>query len=185
MLGDGVEIGTGREERETAEYGPRVHAALRDQRVTAMAYVPDIILEPIINCFDADPDALVTKVAREEEAVGVAAGSWLGGRRCALLLQSSGLGNSLNALGSFAAAYQIPMLLVVSPRGGVGEFNAAQVPFGRVFPDVLALMGVHSLVLRTPDEIEPGIAEACRTVYGASQSVAVILSRELTGGKDE
>lgn len=167
------------------EYGSRIYEALRDERVRAVTYVPDIILEPIIRRFEEDGESLVAKVGREEEGVGVAAGLWLGGRRSALMLQSSGLGNSLNALGSFAAAYQIPLLLVVSPRGGVGEFNPAQVPFGRVFEDVLGLIGVQCITLRSGDGVQTAVSEACRTAFGASQSVALILSRDLTGGKDE
>ena len=54
---------------------------------------------------------------REEEAFGIAAGLYLGGRLPTVMLQSSGLGNSLNALTSLLMPYQIPVLMVVSMRG--------------------------------------------------------------------
>ena len=72
-----------------------------------------------------------TLATREEEAFGIAAGLYLGGARPTVMLQSSGLGNSLNALTSLLLPYQIPVLIVISMRGDAGEWNAAQVPMGR------------------------------------------------------
>ena len=57
------------------------------------------------------------------------------------MLQSSGLGNSLNALTSLILPYQIPMLMVVSMRGDAGEWNAAQVPMGRAVAPILDALG--------------------------------------------
>jgi len=47
------------------------------------------------------------------------------------MLQSSGLGNSLNAITSLLVPYKIPVLMVISMRGDAGEWNDAQVPMGR------------------------------------------------------
>ena len=74
---------------------------------------------------------------REEEAFGIAAGLYLGGKRPTVMLQSSGLGNSLNALTSLLIPYRIPVLIVVSMRGDAGEWNAAQVPMGRAVRSIL------------------------------------------------
>src|SRR5262249_45185077 len=78
----------------------------------------------------ADPECRVVTVTREEEGVGLLAGAWLAGRRGALLMQNSGLGNSVNALASPCVASQIPMVLLISHRGDLGEFNPAQGPQG-------------------------------------------------------
>ena len=58
----------------------------------------------------------------------------MAGQRGALLIQSSGLGNTLNALGSLAMAYRLPFPLLVSLRGELGEFNPAQLHMGRAVP---------------------------------------------------
>ena len=76
----------------------------------------------------------VDALHREEEAVGILAGLFLGGQRGAMLVQSSGLGNTLNALGSLAMAYRIPFPMLVSLRGELGEFNPAQLHMGRAVP---------------------------------------------------
>ena len=72
-----------------------------------------------------------TVATREEEAFGIAAGMYLGGARPTVMLQSSGLGNSLNAITSLLIPYKIPALVIISMRGDAGEWNDAQVPMGR------------------------------------------------------
>ncbi|MFS0857652.1 MULTISPECIES: hypothetical protein [Paenibacillus] len=54
---------------------------------------------------------------REDSALGVAVGMHLGGRKCAILMQNSGLGYSMNVLTSLYSIYQIPALLIISWRG--------------------------------------------------------------------
>ena len=58
------------------------------------------------------------------------------------MLQSSGLGNSLNALTSLLLPYQIPVLIIISMRGDAGEWNAAQVPMGRAMAPICDAIGV-------------------------------------------
>src|SRR5208282_10079 len=68
-------------------------------------------------------------VTREEEGVGICAGAFLGGGRPALLMQNSGLGNSLNALLSLTSFYELGLFLLIGFRGRVAEERIrAQVP---------------------------------------------------------
>ena len=97
-----------------------------------VVYVPDNPLSHVLRELDDRfRDVRTTLATREEEAFGIAAGLYLGGARPTVMLQSSGLGNSLNALTSLLLPYQIPVLIVISMRGDAGEWNAAQVPMGR------------------------------------------------------
>src|SRR6184192_3410092 len=121
-----------------------VHAAgSRD-----VVYVPDNPLSHVLNELgERFRDVRAVLATREEEAFGIAAGLYLGGRRPAVILQSSGLGNSLNAITSLVLPYQIPMLILVSMRGDLGEWNSAQVPMGRAVRSIFDAIGVpHSTV---------------------------------------
>jgi sulfopyruvate decarboxylase alpha subunit len=121
-----------------------VHASgIRD-----VVYVPDNPLSYVLRAFEQGyADVRLLLATREEEAFGIAAGLYLGGRRAAVMLQSSGIGNSLNALTSLVLPYQIPMLIIVSMRGDAGEWNAAQVPMGRSLPAILDAIGIpHAIV---------------------------------------
>lgn len=110
-------------------------------QVQLLPYVPDGVLAPLLDQaagrgFDLIP------LTREEEGVGVLSGVYLGGRRGALLMQTSGMGNSLNVIGSLAMAQRIPLPMVVTERGGLGEQVSTQLPFGRALPRVLEAMGI-------------------------------------------
>ena len=79
---------------------------------------------------------------REDAALGVAAGAYLAGRMPVVIMQNSGLGVSLNALGSLHFLYRIPALLLVTWRGYQGEDAPEHLVMGEVLPRVLELFGV-------------------------------------------
>src|SRR6185436_13936329 len=108
-----------------------------------VVYVPDNPLSHVLASLDFSyPDVRTTVATREEEAFGIAAGLYLGGARPTVMLQSSGLGNSLNALTSLLLPYKIPVLAIVSMRGDAGEWNDAQVPMGRAVAPICDAIGV-------------------------------------------
>ena len=115
-----------------------VHAAgIRD-----VVYVPDNPLSHVLREFgERFADVRLVLATREEEAFGIAAGLYLGGRRTAVMLQSSGVGNSLNALTSLLIPYEIPVPMIVSMRGDAGEWNAAQMPMASKIAGTARPMG--------------------------------------------
>lgn len=98
--------------------------------VDVAAFVPDPRLEGVLVGL-AGRGVLLRSLAREEECVAYAAGQRIAGRYPMVLMQSSGVGNALNALGSLAVPYRLGLPLVVSMRGTLAEANPAQVPIGR------------------------------------------------------
>src|SRR5215510_667182 len=97
------------------EWAAGVCAGLQAAGSRHVVYVPDNPLSHVLRILrDGFPDIRTTLATREEEAFGVAAGLYLGGARPAVMLQSSGLGNSLNALTSLLVPYRIPVLAVIS-----------------------------------------------------------------------
>jgi phosphonopyruvate decarboxylase len=86
---------------------------------------------------------------REDSALGVAAGAYLGGRLPVVVMQSSGLGVSLNALGSLHCLYEIPALLLVTWRGHEGRDAPEHLLMGAVLPRLLELFGIPHRALAT------------------------------------
>lgn len=161
-----------------------VYDHLRANHIDFVANVPDLVLANLIRRLEADEAVEVFTATREDEAVAVVAGAYLGGRRGAVLLQSSGFGNILNALGSLAIPYQLPFLLFVSMRGGLGEFNRVQVPLGRAVPDILETLGIPSYPLEREDLLPGTLDRAARLAFATWTPVALLLSPLLTGGKE-
>ncbi|KDE55318.1 sulfopyruvate decarboxylase subunit beta [Methanoculleus sp. MH98A] len=91
-------------------------------------------------------------LTREEDGVGICAGLAMAGTRSVLHMQSSGLGNSLNAIMSLTVTFGLPLPILASWRGVYREAIPAQVPFNRAVPEVLAALGIPYTVIRGPED---------------------------------
>jgi sulfopyruvate decarboxylase alpha subunit len=159
-----------------------MHRALKSQGVRQVSYVPDAGHKRLIELCHADKDMKVVPLTTEEEGVGLAAGAWLGGERAALLMQSSGVGNCINAL-TLATNCAFPLLALVTMRGEWGEFNPWQIPMGQATPDALRLMGVRAVRLERAQEAGAAVAAAARLAFEGYSAVAVLISQALIGAK--
>jgi sulfopyruvate decarboxylase alpha subunit len=164
-------------------WGKHVADVLRRNGIRLYATVPDYIVSQALEHLWADPECQVVTVTREEEGLGLLSGAWLGGQRGALLMQNSGLGNCVNTLGSLNVASQVPVILVISHRGDLGEFNPAQVPMGRATEPVLNALGIRYVMPRSIPELEAQADGLIKLGYTCSLPVAFVLTPELTGGK--
>lgn len=162
-----------------------VVTALKNADVSVVAYLPDSTLSDLIERIEADEWFTTVSVTREEAAVGVLSGAWLGHRRGALLCQSSGLATTVNALGSLSKPARIPFLGIVTRRGNLGEFNLAQVPFGYNAGDVLDSMGIRNDSLDGTGDVEQAVTMAAQTAFGTEEPYVLLLESTLTGAKDE
>ncbi len=160
-----------------------VALAFKDNGIDMIAYVPDEVSGSLLNLLEADPAITMVSVTREEEGVAVLAGGYLGGKRGALIIQGSGLGNAINALSSLAIASQIPLLLFISERGRIGEFNPAQVPLGRATPRILEALGVQAFAIGAGDDVAATVSGGARLAFASTLPVALLLSPTVTGGK--
>jgi phosphonopyruvate decarboxylase len=98
-------------------------AAAKRRRLDMFSGVPCSFLTPLINGVIDDGDVRYVGATSEGEAVAIAAGAWLAGRRTAVMCQNSGLGNTINPLTSLNWPFRIPTLLIVTWRGepGLGD----------------------------------------------------------------
>ena len=146
-----------------------------------VVYVPDNPLSHVLRILGNEhADVRTTVATREEEAFGIAAGMYLGGARPTVMLQSSGLGNSLNALTSLLIPYKIPALVIISMRGDIGEWNDAQVPMGRAVRAICDAIGVPHATAETPETTAATVRLAGETAFGTRQLGVCLLPRRLT-----
>jgi len=115
---------------------------------------------------------------REDAALGVAAGAYLGGRTPVVIMQNSGLGVSLNALASLHLLYRIPCLILVTWRGYRGKDGAKDAPEHLVMGDVLPrLLDLFAIPYRAPgaDDIEADVDWAATRTRESRSPVALIV----------
>lgn len=156
---------------------------LRANGIELLVHIPDTILTELIRLAEADDFFDVISPTREEEGVGIICGAYLGGRSGALLMQNSGLGNAANILGSLTVPYQIPMLLLISQRGELGEFNTVQVGMGQALRPTLDGLDVPHFTMEREDEVAKIMTGAIKLAFSTDRPVAVIVSPLLSGGK--
>ena len=151
--------------------------------VRLVPYVPDRVLTRLIREIHADPFFTAFPTAREEEAVGIVSGAWMGGMRGAVLMQTSGFATLANVLASLALPYQIPLIMFVSERGTLGEFNYGQALVCRTMRPVLDSLAVEHHTVTRLDEFEFIADRSIKQAVTTQAPVALILSPLLTGGK--
>lgn len=160
-------------------------SALEASEIDVVAYLPDSILDGLIDQVIDSPTFETIRVSREEEAVSMLSGVWLGGGRGALICQSSGLANCFNALGSHAKPSRLPFLGLVTRRGDLDEYNLAQVPAGYGLPKMLDGIGIRYHHVDTDDRLSDRVAMAANTAFATQEPYILLYERLVTGGKDD
>jgi len=126
------------------------------------AGVPCSFLTPLINRVIGDPALGYVGATSEGEAVAMAAGAWLAGRKTVVMCQNSGLGNAVNPLTSLNFPFRIPTLLIVTWRGqpGIGDEPQHEL-MGRITAGLFDTMGIpHQPFPAATEEVEPSLALA-------------------------
>jgi sulfopyruvate decarboxylase alpha subunit len=160
-----------------------VLATLKSNDVKLVTYVPDRVFTPLIKALHGDSYFTTFACTREEEAVGIVTGAWMGGLRGAVLMQTSGFGTIPNALASLVVPSQIPALIFVSERGTLGEFNLGQAMVCKTMRPMLDSLGVETHTITRHDELAFIVDRSIKQAVATQAPVVFILSPLLTGGK--
>jgi sulfopyruvate decarboxylase subunit alpha len=156
-----------------------VYDALKACGVRLLSVLPETWLVHLVTLADEDPEMVLVRLAKEEEGVGISAGAHLAGVRSAMLLQNHGFLASVNGIVSLAQLYRIPLLLLVSYRGGFGEEHPWQTEGGGVTEAVLAALRVPYLSLEAPEQVAARVREAQTLAEANLRPVALLLCRGL------
>ena len=157
--------------------------ALKDWDTSLIAYVPDSSIHRVTRIIADDPFFHLVYATREEEAVGIAVGSYAAGRNAAVFMQTSGFGNSINALATLCIPARTPIPFFINMRGGTGEFNISQVPMGRATVPILDTFGIVNYTIEDDYRMDNLLDGAMKLCHANRQPVAICLTERLHGGK--
>ena len=160
----------------------RVHDALQTASINQVGFVPDAGLTQLIRKCQSDPAIADVLLATEEEGIGQAIGAWLGGERTALLMQSSGVGNCINAFAALRTC-RVPLLMIITMRGEWGETNPWQIPLGQTVQRHLETAGVVTHSVHAAEDVAPTVAAAAQMAFESNAAVAVLISQRVIGAK--
>ena len=153
--------------------------ALKKCEVRLLSALPETWLVHLIRMADDDPETILVRLAKEEEGVGISAGAHFAGVKSAMLMQNHGFLASINGIVSFAHLYKIPLLMLISYRGGFGERDPWQTQGGNVTESLLRAMGIPYSFLDRIECVEKRIRHAQTLAESSLQPVALLLTRDL------
>lgn len=154
--------------------------ALAEEQFTCFTGVADSLLAPLITGLSARPPPRYLPAVREDAAVGVAAGAYLGGGWPCVLMQNSGLGYCLNALTSLNLIYQIPVLLLIGYRGYQGQDAPEHLVMGRSCEALLREIGIPTAVPE-PAGLPDAVRAASRWMRAERLPSAILIRPGLLG----
>jgi len=118
------------------------------------------------------------QMSREEDGVGICAGAFLAGAKPLMLIQSTGIGNLLNALSSLNFTYELPLPIVASWRGVYKESIPAQVYWGTHVKAVLNALDLATYEVHTAEDLRL-LDQAIQESFKTSLPVVVLISPQL------
>ena len=155
-----------------------LYEVIRNSGIDLILSLPCIMLKGLLKIIEERNDIQHIPITREEEGVGIAAGAYLGGKTPAILMQNSGLGNSVNAIKSLLQLYRIPVILIMSHRGAEGEKIVAQIPMGKLTPNLLDLLDIKKIIIDSMEKIKE-IEDAVSFSNQSKNVVGILLQKKL------
>ncbi len=156
-----------------------VYRALKSAGVGLVTALPETWLVHLIRLAEDDPEMTLVRLAKEEEGVGVSAGAHFAGVKSAMLMQNHGFLASINGIVSLAQLYKLPLLMLVSYRGDLGELDPWQTQGGMATLPLLSALGIPAYPLDDQSTVARKIRQAQALAESALTPVALLLTRDL------
>jgi len=156
-----------------------VYQGIKAAGIKSVSALPETWLGLMLQWAEADPEIRLIQVAKEEEAIGVAAGAWFAGEPHILLMQNHGFLAAINGIVSLAQLYSIPLCMLIALRGHWGEPYPWHTRGGIVTEPVLRALGIPFEYARDPKHVGRQIQEAWTFSQSSLSPVALLLTRDL------
>jgi sulfopyruvate decarboxylase subunit alpha len=156
-----------------------VYQGIKDAGIRYVSALPETWLVYLLQLAERDPEMTLVEVAKEEEAIGIAAGAYFAGTPNLLLMQNHGFLAAINGIVSLAMLYRIPLCMLIAHRGHFGEPYPWHTQGGIVTEGVLRALNIPFDYARDPEKVGKQIREAHTLSLSALSPVALLLTRDL------
>ena len=150
-------------------------------RIEFVTTVPCKQLAGVIDRIEAAPEILHVPCNKEDEGIGLCAGAFMGGKRAGIVMQNTALGVTLNALVTLTQFYRMPLPMLISYRGEVGEPVACQVEMALHTKALLGQLLIPTYHFHRQADAEEldGILKHC---FMCSKPAAILTDATFWGG---
>jgi len=147
--------------------------------VRSLSALPETWLGILLQCAENDPEVDLVQVAKEEEAIGIAAGAWFAGTPHILLMQNHGFLAAINGIVSLAQLYSLPLCMLIALRGEPDETAPWHKRGGAVTEPVLRALDIPFEHARDPRTVGAQIRDVLHRSQKSRAPVALLLTRDL------
>jgi len=151
-----------------------IYKGLKNAGINFIVSVPCANLKKLLNLVEEDEEIKHVPVTREEEGFGICAGAYMGGMKPAILMQNSGLGNSVNVLASLNKLYNFPILMIISHRGTFGEGVYGQIPMSKATTKVFESLDITYHKIEDPNQSEQTVEKAWNLAKISEEPIALL-----------
>src|SRR6516225_856612 len=162
--------------------GQAIAEELAKCEIKLVASLPDNWLTGVIGAIDRDPRFVHVRVNREEAAIGLCSGAHMGAMGSAALMGASGFMTVIYAITKINYTYEIPLFLLLTLRGAVGDHHKHHVSNGLYLRSVLDGISMPWEVRYSTAEVR-SISRRRRHTRTYARPMAVLLTRDLLLGK--
>lgn len=164
--------------------GARIISLIKQAGVREIVAVPDIVTSNgLLWPISEDPDFRLTRICKEDEGVSICAAMSYNGTRAVLMMQQTGLMDSLNAIRAIGIDYARPVVMLVGLQGKEPDVHPdqSQVYGVRIVRPILDVMEISHSLIESPDDVDH-IPDAISRAYENSQPHIFLIGRapELT-----
>ena len=156
-----------------------VLAGLREAGVSVACYLPDSLMKELYPALEQAADIRTIPVTNEGEGAAICGGVYLSGKRAVLVMENSGIRAAAEPLARMGLGARIPVVMIMSFRGDLGEPNWWAIPHGITMVPMLNALRIPYAIVRQMSEIRETIVRAYATAYASQQHVAVVLGGEV------
>ncbi len=168
---------------DSIEAAQTIFKGLRDAGINLVATLPDVNLSDLLREVEEARDFVHVPLCREEEGIGICAGAYLVGKKCAIIMQNGGFFNSNNAIVSTLLQYQIPLLMLIYYAGDIGDRTFSTT--GSMTEPVLQALGIRYYIMRHNGDAPELIRRAQILTEDSKRPVALLLTKEVLGRRAE
>ena len=149
--------------------------------VKLVASLPDNWLMKVIGTIDRDKRFVHVPVNREESAIGLCSGAYMGAMGSAALMGASGFMTVIYAITKINYTYEIPLFLMLTLRGAPGDHHKHHVSNGLYLRPVLEAIDLPYEVIEDRADIGK-ISRGYQHARTFSRPMAILFTRDLLRG---
>ncbi len=148
--------------------------ALKEAGINYVAYLPDSFFFEVLAVLGKDAEITSISVSNESTGLCMCAGAWLGGKKPAMIMENSGILVCAYAITRLLHPFGIPILMLASWRGDVGDAFWWAGPLGHVSEPVLSGLQVPHVFVKDALEAREAIVDSQRTIEVSEEPRAVV-----------